>query len=822
MSFYRFALFMLALALVLQTNLPALDRGVVYVQLFMHNEDSALGDFSDPQTRQSYLRQRNGLIEFANMIKSHNLSFCWQSDWKFLQGVLKYETPELMAVTNNKNLLRWFKEDMGFSVDPHSHEHYGYNYADVAHLMDSLGVAPTSVIGGHIYDPYSEKFQDWERFRTVLAGAMYPWAQWQGNILMGSGTPNHTSDPAPSGVWRPESKFSYWTDDPDGNIICVGQYTGSVSGVQELVQLYKTGQIDPRDILTASIYVGQSFPTGAIAEYEQTIINPLLAMAQAGEIKIVNFVELIDIWKSQYAGKPHIYNAPQPAPDTISTFIPSETAGDVGLYAKIIIPESNRYTGLGSPVVVHVAGGWDGVGIAVVDKQSPLRDFIQIVFNFPGSGYAETRSGGSYDDRGELCIRALRDVARFAMGALADQSGKYLHDYTASITPLYDNVGLCGWSNGGNATITVAGAFAEQLSNLAWIVNWESPVGDGMPNVEAGGSHGNAGPNVNPAYDPNTGNWSMNLLAYDPAMAITDKNLPTPFTGGFYFDINQNGQVDQGVDFILTPQIYHDKVYYSERVAQAAAAAHIPGGAAPAHISTLNETQNYWLYRNGENWMSSAVQKNSRLMFIVEASTEDHVQAAPDHPHVLIQYEGFRQAGCRFVRLNPDRSYMEQMAGQAMPQAVDNDAFAAMDHLSIRSALQPAGASGVITAVGVAAAVAEVADRTQNGNLQPQIDPGVTTAVAEKQLPDDLALWGNYPNPFNPATTIVFSLYEPAKVNLAVFDIMGRTVAVLLDEQINAGQHQVRCDLGNASNGLYFYRLTTGRETRFGRMLLLR
>ena len=89
MSFYRFALFMLALALVLQTNLPALDRGVVYVQLFMHNEDSALGDFSDPQTRQSYLRQRNGLIEFANMIKSHNLSFCWQSDWKFLQGVLK-------------------------------------------------------------------------------------------------------------------------------------------------------------------------------------------------------------------------------------------------------------------------------------------------------------------------------------------------------------------------------------------------------------------------------------------------------------------------------------------------------------------------------------------------------------------------------------------------------------------------------------------------------------------------------------------------------------------------------------------------------------
>ncbi len=589
-----------------------------------------------------------------------------------------------------------------------------------------------------------------------------------------------------------------------------------------MVQLYQNGQINPNDILTASIYIGQSFPPGAIAEYEQKVVTPLLEMVQRGEIKIVNFVELIEIWKNQYTGRAHVYHAPSASSDTLSTFIPSETAGDVGLYAKIIIPQSHRYPGVGSPVVVQVAGGWEGVGISVADKECPLTDFIQVYFNFPGSGFGGTRSGGIYDDRGELCIRALRDVTRFALGRLADKNGKYLHDHTGSITPLYDNVGLCGWSNGGNATISAAGAFGEQLSGLAWIVNWESPVGDGMPNVEAGGSHGGINQSVNPAYDANTGNWSMNLLAYNPSLVISDKNQPTPFIGGFYFDVNQNGQTDQGIDFILTPQIYHNKAYYSERVAQAAAAAHLPSGTAPQHIPTTAETHDYWLYRNGENWISAAIQKNSRLMFMAEAAMEDHVQAAPDHPHVLIQYEGFRLAGSRFVRLNPDRSYVEQMAGQAMPQAVDNNAFAVMDHITIRSALQPSGAHGVISSIGVAAAVAELADRTQYGNLQPQIDPGVLTQVTEKSMPADFVLLGNYPNPFNPSTTILFSLKRSAKVNLSVYDVMGRTVAVLLDGKAEAGQHRILCNLGHTGSGIYFYRLTIEHNIQVGRMLLLK
>lgn len=54
---------------------------------------------------------------------------------------------------------------------------------------------------------------------------------------------------------------------------------------------------------------------------------------------------------------------------------------------------------------------------------------------------------------------------------------------------------------------------------------------------------------------------------------------------------------------------------------------------------------------------------NPGLMFIVEAGDRDHVQGAPDHPQVLIQYNGFLKTGARFLRLNPDKYYVEQVIG---------------------------------------------------------------------------------------------------------------------------------------------------------------
>ena len=89
-----------------------------------------------------------------------------------------------------------------------------------------------------------------------------------------------------------------------------------------------------------------------------------------------------------------------------------------------------------------------------------------------------------------------------------------------------------------------------------------------------------------------------------------------------------------------------------------------------------------------------------------------------------------------------------------------------------------------------------------------------------EQLPDQVHLAQNYPNPFNPSTVIEYDLPSDMEVRLAVYDMLGRRVAVLVDEQIRAGRHSVIFDASNLTSGVYLYRLITGGEV-FTRKLTL-
>ena len=74
--------------------------------------------------------------------------------------------------------------------------------------------------------------------------------------------------------------------------------------------------------------------------------------------------------------------------------------------------------------------------------------------------------------------------------------------------------------------------------------------------------------------------------------------------------------------------------------------------------------------------------------------------------------------------------------------------------------------------------------------------------------PKQFILYNNYPNPFNPATTIMFNIPVISKVSLVVYDINGRKVASLLDNNYNAGEYKIHFDGENLSSGVYFYKLT--------------
>jgi Domain of unknown function DUF11/Secretion system C-terminal sorting domain len=74
-------------------------------------------------------------------------------------------------------------------------------------------------------------------------------------------------------------------------------------------------------------------------------------------------------------------------------------------------------------------------------------------------------------------------------------------------------------------------------------------------------------------------------------------------------------------------------------------------------------------------------------------------------------------------------------------------------------------------------------------------------------LPTGYALDANYPNPFNPVTTVGFDVPETAQVRVTVFDILGREVAVLADGLLQAGRHEVQFDASGLPSGTYLYRL---------------
>jgi hypothetical protein len=101
----------------------------------------------------------------------------------------------------------------------------------------------------------------------------------------------------------------------------------------------------------------------------------------------------------------------------------------------------------------------------------------------------------------------------------------------------------------------------------------------------------------------------------------------------------------------------------------------------------------------------------------------------------------------------------------------------------------------------------------------------VLTSVDEEQespLPATYQLEQNYPNPFNPATLIRYALPQYSKVKWEVFDMLGRSVAVLVNESQPAGVYQARFEAREVAAGIYFYRLQAGAFVAFRKMALVR
>ena len=114
------------------------------------------------------------------------------------------------------------------------------------------------------------------------------------------------------------------------------------------------------------------------------------------------------------------------------------------------------------------------------------------------------------------------------------------------------------------------------------------------------------------------------------------------------------------------------------------------------------------------------------------------------------------------------------------------------------------------------------AGSASRGVWQRQLSEMVTSNKRAPELAEHFSLHQNYPNPFNPSTTIKYDLPKTSRVRLAVYDVLGREVVVLVNEKKDARVHEVKFDGSNSASGVYFYRIQAGDFVATRRLLLLK
>ena len=132
-----------------------------------------------------------------------------------------------------------------------------------------------------------------------------------------------------------------------------------------------------------------------------------------------------------------------------------------------------------------------------------------------------------------------------------------------------------------------------------------------------------------------------------------------------------------------------------------------------------------------------------------------------------------------------------------------------------------------LTTGGVVVGVKVSSTQPDSGAVQP-MDVMVllaSTVVGVNEtpfVPRGFSLSQNYPNPFNPTTVISYQLSALSYVTLKVYDVLGREVATLVNEQKDAGEYKVIFDASTYPSGVYFYRITTGNYSSVKKMLMIK
>ena len=104
----------------------------------------------------------------------------------------------------------------------------------------------------------------------------------------------------------------------------------------------------------------------------------------------------------------------------------------------------------------------------------------------------------------------------------------------------------------------------------------------------------------------------------------------------------------------------------------------------------------------------------------------------------------------------------------------------------------------------------------------PLSDIILSTTEKKIEIPHSIVLDQNYPNPFNPSTTISYEIPGSELVTIKIYDVLGREIETLVNEEKSPGKYKIEFDGSNLSSGIYFYQIKTNGFLKTNKMILLR
>ena len=399
-----------------------------------------------------------------------------------------------------------------------------------------------------------------------------------------------------------------------------------------------------------------------------------------------------------------------------TTSIVSEGIGEIAV--MVAVPKEARYPE-GAGVVVVVPPIFSEAGSFIRDPDLTSIGLIQISYLWPGQtdSLSGAKSSGTFDSGGEQSNKVLRDVIRYATGLISDKNGQTLQSL-AAVPPLTGEVGVYAFDDAGIAAINTFSLYGDLLSGVQYFVGRENPTVDTLACLEAGYVDDNGKPVNNPfynypaSYTPAAINLTYTNVLWDP----TYKDTHTGAVGRPYLDLDGSGTVSTN-DFLLSWRVpvINGKRTYSTALTQAL----LDTGALtlstwPADMATPEEAARDWPSRQSTgNYVDLRTTMPDLKVMLVFAQ-EDHAQVAQDKPHIHQAFQGLRFEAGLWVRLNPDRAYVQAFMPTAGEKFPDNPANTQPDDwLQIGKYAYPG--QGTAARLVPLAAVTEMADRTHFG-----------------------------------------------------------------------------------------------------------